>query len=322
MTAALSGRSATIGDAVCPPKSLGAGNDTRVDIIVPTHARPNELCDALDSVRAQTEMRWHCWIVHDGSGGETELVAQSFLSDCRFSYLPAEWSGRPAVPRNRGIRAGSAPFVAFLDDDDYWLPDKLAIQLAFLEDHSNCVLLGSNAFKWRGGAIVRDSLGRYFEYTKDDEISIQDLVLDNGIINSSAVVRREALRHAGVFNESPRLRAYEDYELWLRLASVGQVWRLGEPLVAYRLNSQQSIRFGENKYKQHLKALEDVFEFALLGDGFTPSPVSVPGKHQLTKLYRRRRRYYWRERKLGLLLRCVRGAESRARRMYRRLIGK
>jgi glycosyltransferase involved in cell wall biosynthesis len=107
------------------------------------------LPEALKSVANQSYPHWKCWIAEDGESKETYEAVKPFLRDDRFVYLPGTHAGFPAVPRNRGIREGTAPYIAPLDDD-LWLPRKLENQVAFLESHSNCVLLGCNGFIGKG----------------------------------------------------------------------------------------------------------------------------------------------------------------------------
>ena len=102
---------------------------TKVDIIIPTYNRVEILPQALESVLEQSFSNWQCWVAEDGSTDSTRKVLQQFQRFGRFHYLPGHHVGHPAVPRNRAIIQGSAPYIAFLDDDDEWLPDKLEKQV-------------------------------------------------------------------------------------------------------------------------------------------------------------------------------------------------
>ena len=106
-----------------------------VDIIVPTYNRAEVLPKTLKSVQQQTFFDWRCFIAEDGETPETLAAVAPFLKDDRFVYLPGMHAGTPAAPRNRAIRQGSAPLIAFLDDDDLWLPEKLETQLSFMDQH-------------------------------------------------------------------------------------------------------------------------------------------------------------------------------------------
>ena len=140
-----------------------------IDIGVTTYKRYDILQETLKSVANQSYTHWKCWIAEDGESKETYEAVKSFLQDDRFVYLPGDHAGFPAVPRNRAIRQGNAPFIAILDDDDLWLPRKLEYQMAFLESHPGCVLLGCNAFCWETTSNSNHS-PLYFKKEKQGKI--------------------------------------------------------------------------------------------------------------------------------------------------------
>ncbi len=122
-----------------------------IDIVVATYNRAKLLPKTLKTVQSQTYPKWRCWVAEDGKTPETFEAIAPFLKDDRFIYLPGEHAGKPARPRNRAILQGSAEFIAFLDDDDLWLPEKLKCQVEFMDRHPGCVLLGSNAYRDKSG---------------------------------------------------------------------------------------------------------------------------------------------------------------------------
>jgi teichuronic acid biosynthesis glycosyltransferase TuaG len=108
----------------------------RVDIIVPTHNRPELTEDAVTSVKAQTFPDWRILIVDDASDAESRRRLR-FLTEGEPRILLIERTacGGPQVARHDGYLASTAPFVAFLDSDDLWLPEKLAKQIAYFESN-------------------------------------------------------------------------------------------------------------------------------------------------------------------------------------------
>lgn len=206
-----------------------------IDIVIATYQRYAELTATLTSVQQQTYTAWHCWIAEDGESRETRECIAPFLTDSRFSYLPGPHAGFPASPRNRAIQAGEAEFIAVLDDDDIWLPEKLEKQLAFLASHPDCVMVGTNAYRWQGGAIPPDPTTLPIYHTKIDQgkIAFEKLLIENCFIVSSAMIRREAINNSGLFNENLHPHIGEDIELWYRLAAVGELWFMAEPLLLY-----------------------------------------------------------------------------------------
>jgi glycosyltransferase involved in cell wall biosynthesis len=188
--------------------------------------------EAVGSALAQTFTDLEVIVADDGStDGSPELVEA--LEDDRVAVLRLDHSGLPAVARNAGVAQAKGEFLAFLDSDDVWLPEKLEQQLAALDDRPNVGLVTSNA-------RVIDEAGNEIQalYLRPDAGAsgnvLEQLLGGNFIVNSSAVTRRGLFEQAGRFSEDPRLRAVEDYELWLRLASLSEVAYLPDALLLYR----------------------------------------------------------------------------------------
>src|SRR5690349_15468262 len=110
------------------------GMKPRVSIVVPTRNRAADLPDALASVLVQTFADWECIVVDDGStDGTLEVVSHAARADPRVRSVRREPGGSHAGARNAGLALARGDYVAFLDDDDRWLPGKLALQLPLLE---------------------------------------------------------------------------------------------------------------------------------------------------------------------------------------------
>ena len=268
-----------------------------IDIIIPTYHRYEMLAEALASVQGQTYPHWECWIAEDGDSDETRAAAAPFLQDKRFHYLPGEHSGTPATPRNRALRAGGAPCIAFLDDDDIWLPEKLEKQIAFLESHPLCVLLGSNALIIKENHDYRkEALPRYFTKALFGLVPYKKLVGDDCFINSSVIIRRFALKYAGLQNENLHKGPDgEDYDLWLRIGVLGEKWLMPDPLVIYReLSSKHEAtrKIAMEKRKDSYRARFKIYQSALDGVGEMPSPLLYPEHHREERLCRRERDFY------------------------------
>jgi len=261
-----------------------------VDIIIPTYNRAAFLTETLKSVQAQTYEDWFCWIAEDGESPKTRDAVKPFLADNRFIHLPGRHIGYPAAPRNRAIRQGSARFVAFLDDDDLWLPEKLEIQVGFLERNRECVFIGTNAFRWDGMGAKEDA-PLYHQKISFDLIPYKKLVQENVFIISSVLTRRESLIQAGPFNESLTPPVGEDYELWLRLGAMGETWMLANPLLFYRETAPTHYAKEMNrKAKYQLRA--EIYSAALQGMPGAPSPLAAPEKKYYADLCRDERDFY------------------------------
>jgi teichuronic acid biosynthesis glycosyltransferase TuaG len=262
-----------------------------VDIIVATYNRIDFLSESLTSVQNQSFPHWYCWIAEDGETQEISVAAKPFLKDNRFKYLPGEHAGFPSIPRNRAIRRGKSKYVAILDDDDTWLPEKLQRQVTFLESHPNCALLGCNAIRW-AGAGTWDNSPLYFNNYKEGKVNYEAMLSQNYIVHSSAIIRRTALERAGLYNETLNPPIGEDYELWLRVGALGEIWVLAEPCVVYR--ESPPTYYSKLSRTQSYKTAANIFISALKGVDNMPSPLSYPENAHLAEACQRQRDFYLR----------------------------
>jgi len=260
-----------------------------VDVIIATYNRPELLKETLRSVAGQTYPHWTCWIIEDGETEETCNAVQPFLEDDRFHYLPGEHVGFPTAPRNRGIRMGNAEYIAILDDDDLWLPEKLERQVEFLNSHPDCVLLGCNAFYWSGTGSWREC-PLYFRKNMQSRIRYSELLRYNCLVHSSVVMRRTAIEQAGLYNENLDPPVGEDYELWLRIGALGEMCVFPEPYVVFR--KTPTTFYSKLNRVQNYQAAANVFDTALTDTGDIPSPLSLPEKARFAEACRRERDFY------------------------------
>lgn len=267
---------------------------TTVDIILPTYRRADLISETLDSIKAQTFTDWQCWIAEDGETSETLEGVKPFLKDERFHYLPGKHSGTPATPRNRAIVQGRAPFIAFLDDDDLWLPKKLTKQLKFLSRHPGCVLLGCNGFLWSGQGSWNHELPLYFKKLPFGRLSYEQMLEQDYFINSSVIISRKVLRYAGLINETLFTGpGSEDYEFWLRIASLGEAWLMSESLVVYResLSSVVGSRTRKDRIESY-RANAKIYASALTGVDGILSPLMYPENRRYADACRNKRDFY------------------------------
>ena len=198
----------------------------RIAVVIPAFEAAATIAAAVASARDQTVAPAEIVVVDDGSTDQT--AANAAAAGAR---VLRQANAGPGAARNAGIRATAGEFVAFLDADDTFVLDKLALQVAALADHG-VVACCSDAWLLRDGARVgRKHAGRSIPAT----IGYADLLAGNPVIASSVLARREALLAAGLFDEDRDLIATEDYDLWLRLARRGGIAYLDTPLVGYRI---------------------------------------------------------------------------------------
>lgn len=233
----------------------------KVSVIIPTYNRAELLRQAVESALAQTFNDLEVVITDDGSSDETAQVAASFGERVRCLLLPH--SGLPAAARNAALQASQSEYVAFLDSDDTWFPEKVVRQVERLEQDPEAGIACSNALALFSG---KEKPGAPYLHPGQGASgwALADLLQDNFIITSTAVVRRSLLEQTGLFDEQPELRALEDYDLWLRLAAISKVIYLFESLAVYRDTTASSIRSqrpSDRYWSGRLRVLENLQNF-------------------------------------------------------------
>jgi glycosyltransferase involved in cell wall biosynthesis len=209
-----------------------------VSIIVPTFNRLKFLRPTIESVFKQTCQDWELLLADDGSDAATRAYLQSIEAPPRVRVLWLAHSGKPAVARNAAMREARGEYIAFLDSDDLWLPDKLQVQLESLRRHPACqwshtrfVLVDEahEPIPWMRGGGWPVPAGWILEE-----------VLESRTVISvpSVIVRRSLLEQVGGFDEE--LVMCEDFDLWLRLAALSEVDALEQPLTLVLRHAEHS----------------------------------------------------------------------------------
>jgi glycosyltransferase involved in cell wall biosynthesis len=207
-----------------------------ISVIIPTWNRAQHLAAAISSVLEQSIPPDEVLVCDDGSTDGSEGVVRG-IGDGRVKWVPGPHGGRPAIPRNRGLAASNGEWVAFLDSDDLWVPEKLQKQLACAES-SGCLAVSSNGL--RVDAEGRHS-GHVVSWARA-RITFRDLLKTNQVICSSAIIHRSLLDKAVGFPEQRELTACEDHALWLRVSAQTDFAFAAEPLVIYRDDPATSVR--------------------------------------------------------------------------------
>ena len=105
-----------------------------VSIIMPSYNTGRFIKEAIESVLAQTYTNWELLIVDDCSSDNTDVIVKQFLNDERIHYLKNEVNSGAAISRNRALREAKGKWIAFLDSDDLWVPEKLEQQIVFMQE--------------------------------------------------------------------------------------------------------------------------------------------------------------------------------------------
>ncbi len=208
----------------------------RVSVIIPTFNAESYLAETLRSVEAQTFDDWEVVIGDDGSSDRSVEIAEGFAP--RVKVVRSPDNEGPAAARNLAIEQSSGELLAFLDADDYWLPEYLVEQVALYEARResgagvgivacNARMLGADGFL----------PGTYMDLVRfPEQVTLTSLLRTNPIF-VSAVSPRAVVDRAGGF--SREIFGTEDHDLWLRIVELGyRVVANREPLAVYRMSTR------------------------------------------------------------------------------------
>jgi len=210
-----------------------AENTPTVSVIIPTYNRAHLVGRAIRSVLNQTFQDFEIIVVDDGSTDNTEEVVKSF-NDPRIRYIRHEQNRGGSAARNTGIRAASGEYIAFLDSDDEWLPEKLARQVQLLRASDETVGLVYTR------VCYFDSTGkRHPGPVPKARGYVWQALLEENVIGtaSSVIVRKACFDRVGLFDE--RFPARQDREMWVRISQHFQVEFLPDVLTIRYLHSDR-----------------------------------------------------------------------------------
>ena len=221
----------------------------KVSAIITTHNRADLLKRAIESVLNQTYKNMECIVVDDNSTDNTREVCSHY--PVQYIYIPKEESHGGNYARNLGIKASAGEYCAFLDDDDYWLPEKTEKQVKLIEE-KECELV----YCGRRLEIVNKD-GTKYEDTLPDPRYYGDMhkkILTVICTTTTCILaKRQALFDVGLFDEN--LGFWQEYELTIRLAQRKPFYFVNEPLVVYRVNTKDNARL-TNKFAEWKKAVK------------------------------------------------------------------
>lgn len=231
-----------------------------VSVVITTYNSMDCVGSAIKSVVSQTYPYFEIIVVDDGSSDDT-VEAVNVFGDA-VKYINQPHSGLPAVGRNNGINNSTGEYIAILDADDTWELDKLERQVSIARKRPRVGLICANAWHWEN-ANQSDRLRPYLDRDRGRDQGRSGAVLgsllrSNFVIASTAMFRKSLLDQVGFFCEAPELRAIEDYDLWLRLATISHIHYLKTPLATY-CDFDVSLR-DKRPYIEHLRGMIMILE--------------------------------------------------------------
>ncbi|MBO8173073.1 MAG: glycosyltransferase [Bacillaceae bacterium] len=216
-----------------------------ISVIIPVYNREQFIAEAIDSVLNQTYPQVEIIVVNDGSTDETARVLNTYRDKIR--YIEQENRG-PSAARNTGIRAARGDFIAFLDSDDLFLPEKLAEQIR-LFDQENVGLVYSWYYKLDYNKKRKRLLRPCF--SEDRQIMQKQLLERTHTIRTSTVMMQKNCFHdVGLFNE--RYFYSQDWDMWLRTASRYDFACVKKPLAVYRRHRYNRVADKVNIFHEEI----------------------------------------------------------------------
>lgn len=215
--------------AVREPRSGARERDLFVSIVLPTYNRAHTLARAIRSVMAQSWRAWELIVVDDGSTDGTTGICDAFEREIgdRFRHIKT-CNGGASAARNIGVSASDAAYIAFLDSDDVFFPEKLAVQMSVLA-RSSAKFAFSNwaTYEERGNVLAAQQMmpapftGRIYPSLL--------AISRNKIVTPAVVARREAILEVGSFDTT--MAMCEDIDLWRRICRFNEAVRIDTPLL-------------------------------------------------------------------------------------------
>lgn len=226
---------------------------TNISVVIPTYNYGKFVCQAVDSVLAQTCPPLEIIVVDDGSTDNTRELLKTYGN--RIQYIYQE-NRHLSAARNTGIRAAKGEWIAFLDSDDLWHPQKLERISNIITTHPELSAVSTDGITFQDQPPAVKAI--FSGAGSLIPIGLRELVYGVPFSGgSSAIVKRECLIQVGLFKET--LRSVEDLDMWLRLAAHYRLMRLGELLTIVRVHPTSMSAQAERMEANHRKMLSEVF---------------------------------------------------------------
>ncbi len=221
-----------------------------VSIILPTYNCAAFLPHSIGTILSQTYNSYEIIVIDDGSTDNTKEVLYPFMQ--RIKYIRSEQNKGLPTARNIGIRPAQGKYIAFIDADDLWLPEKLQTDIEYFETHPEVSMVYSKHINIDEKGDDLD--GNTKRQLPSGNIFTQLFSVQNFIITSSVVVRKEVFETTGLFDE--QLFNCQDWDMWLRIAFHFKVAGIDKPLVKYRHNPY-SLSKNRNNVLKYQKIIID-----------------------------------------------------------------
>ncbi len=221
-----------------------------VSVIVPVYNRGNLVSETIDSILSQTYKNFEIILINDGSSDDSLSILAAY--ERRFPekirVIDQKNQGQ-IIARNNGIKVARGQYIAFLDSDDLWKKDKLERQLPLFQQGVGLVYTGTEIINEKGETVRLEPA---------DEALVGDiygqLLVKNRMTGGTVVVTAEALEKVGVFSQD--FKAAENWDLWLRICKEYSADVVADPLIEYRVHSNNMSSDGQLMLDAKMKIIE------------------------------------------------------------------
>jgi glycosyltransferase involved in cell wall biosynthesis len=212
-----------------------------VSVIIPSYNAGEFISRAIDSVRAQTFTNWEILVIDNHSRDSTTKVVQSYDDD-RIALHRIHNNGVIAASRNMGIRAAKGGWLAFLDADDWWVPNKLERCLEVAGRNVDIVYHSLREVKLAGELVEGPTIS---SRQVKSPVFLDLIRRGNALWTSSVLARADVVAEVGGFSEDPAMVGIEDYNLWLRLSLATERFAYVKEVLGFYLNHGSNTSGGD-----------------------------------------------------------------------------
>ncbi|MCD6162696.1 MAG: glycosyltransferase family 2 protein [candidate division Zixibacteria bacterium] len=207
----------------------------KVSVIIPVYNSTGFIDEALQSVFAQTFKDYEIIIINDGSTDNTKQVIEKYSDKIRYFY---QENRGPAAARNNGIKKAKGEYIAFIDSDDIWHPEKLKMQVSILDSNQNIGMVFTENSLFDENGVYESSLGKRKRLMHGN--LAENIFLYSYVATPTVMIRREVFDNIGLFEES--IKMAEDDNMWIRIASNYRVELIYQSLVSVRDHPNRMTR--------------------------------------------------------------------------------
>ena len=235
----------------------------RVSAIIPTYNCLKYLPKAIDSVLKQTHQDIELIIINDNSDDGTSAYLET-IDDERIVTISTSGVGAPQA-RNLGIEKATGEYIAFLDADDFWFPEKIQYQIEFHQRYSSLAMSFTNYdHLTEDYKVIVDCFSYWSQFQDQDDMFInienplEFIIAYNVIGTSTVMVKTDVFSQVGSFNAD--IKYGEDWELWLRLSENHQVGVMNSVQVGYLMRAS-SVTQTESLKLRNLQSIESILQY-------------------------------------------------------------